>query len=275
MRIPLEDENFENGPDVLPRPSFIGKSRKASIRSNNPGGMWMGKSARLHGAKTAQKLNDGLGQNNQIAIFNDAIAGAAALFDLWDRVYANMRLRDAIKRWSGGNHIQSYLDVIWDQAQIPPDMLITREMIRNPEFGVKLAKAMAWHEAGEGFPLTDDQWRQAHREAFHLPPPVALPTRTEAKQTLTQNSSKYAVSNIFEKILGFLGIGSLSTWAGVKAGVEVSNDVVSTASMMAVSYGWAGITALLLGLAVVFNWLKNRQIADVQAGRATPSGEEE
>ena len=274
MMVPLSEEDFENGPDVL-RPSFIGKSKKASIRSNSPGAMWPGPSSRKFGAIQSQNLNDGLGQGNKIAIFPDAIAGAAALFDLWDRVYANMRLRDAIKRWSGGNHVQSYLDVIWDQAQIPPDMIITREMLRNPDFGIKLAKAMAWHEAGEHFPLTDEHWRQAHAEAFLLPPPVALPTRTEAKAVLKQQSSKYSVSGWFKNAMAFFGIGVPATWQGLKANVDASNDIVMTVGSLLSQYGIVAFSGVCIAAAIAFNWLQNRQIDDVQAGRATPSGAEE
>lgn len=275
MQTPLQDEDYESGRHDPPRPSFIGKSKKASIRSNSPGAMWPGPSSRRFGAVQQQMLADGLGQGNRIAIFPDAISGAAALFDLWYRAYTDRKLKDAIKKWSGGNHVQSYLDVFIERANIPPDMIITKDMIKHPEFAIRFAKAMAWHEAGEEFPLTDEQWRLAHSEAFNLPPPVALPTRAEAKTSLQTGSKKYKVASVFDKILGFFGLGSLGTWAGVKAGVDVSNDVASTASAMAADYGWTALTAFILVLWIVFRWLKNRQIEDVQAGRATPSGAEE
>jgi len=275
MRIPLEEENFENGPDVLPRPSFIGKSKKASIRSNNPGAMWPGASSRRFGAVQQQMLADGLGQGNRIAIFPDAISGGAALFDLWDRGYVDRKLKDAVKKWSGGNHVQSYLDVMIEQANIPPDLIITKDMIRNPDFAIRFGKAMAWHEAGEVFPLTDEQWRQAHREAFQLPPPVVLPSYKEAKSALKQNSSKYSVSGWFKNVMAFFGIGVPVTFQGFKSNVDQSNEIVTFASGMVANYGIVVFSGVCIAAMIAFNWLQSRQIEDVQAGRATPSGAEE
>lgn len=275
MMIPLDEEDFESGRHDPPRPSFIGKSRKASIRSNNPGAMWPGPSSRRFGAVQQQMLADGLGQGNRIAIFPDAISGSAALFDLWYRVYSDRKLKDAITKWSGGNHVQSYLDVFIERANIPPDMIITKEMIKHPEFAIRFAKAMAWHEAGEEYPLTDDQWRLAHAEAFLLPPPVALPTKTEAKAILKQQSSKYSVSGWFKNAMAFFGIGVPTTWQGLKSNVDASNDVIVTIGSLLSQYGIVAFSGVCIAAAIAFNWLQNRQIEDVQAGRATPSGAEE
>ena len=273
MMVPLSDEDFENGPDVL-RPSFIGKSRKASIRSNNPGAMWPGPSSRKFSAVQTQMLADGLGQGNRIAIFPDSVSGGAALFDLWDRVYIDRKFKDAIKKWSGGNHVQSYLDVFIEQANIPPDLIITKDMIRNPDFAVRFAKAMAWHEAGEVFPLTDEQWRLAHREAFQLPPPVALPSYKEAKVALQQHSSKYSVSGWFKSVMGFFGLGVPATFQGFKSNVDQSNEIMIFANGMVSNYGVVIFSGVCIAAMIAFSWLQSRQIDDVQAGRATPSGAE-
>lgn len=275
MLTPLEEEEFESGRHDPPRPSFAGKSKKASIRSNNPGAMWPGASSRRHGAVQQQMLADGLGQGNRIAIFPDAISGAAALFDLWYRAYTDRKLKDAIKKWSGGNHLQSYLDVFIERANIPPGMIITKDMIKHPEFAVRFAKAMAWHEAGEEFPLTDEQWRMAHSEAFNLPPPVVLPSRQEAKTALQTGSQKYAVAGWFKSVLLFFGVGAPTTWQGVKANIDNTNDIVTTASAYMQSFGLVAFAGVCIVAAIAFNWLQNRQIEDVQAGRSTPSGAEE
>jgi hypothetical protein len=275
MMVPLSEEDFENGPDFVPRPSFIGKSRKASIRSNNPGAMWPGASSRRFGAVQQQMLADGLGQGNRIAIFSDAISGGAALFDLWDRGYVDRKLRDAIKKWSGGNHVQSYLDVFIEQANIPPDLIITKDMIRNPDFAIRFGKAMAWHEAGEVFPLTDEQWRLAHREAFSLPAPVALPSYKEAKVSLQQNSSKYSVSGWFKNVMAFFGLGVPATFQGFKSNVDQSSEIMTFANGMVSNYGIVVFSGVCIAAMIAFNWLQSRQIEDVQACRAPPSGAEE
>ncbi len=107
---------------MIERPSFLDKkSEKASIRSNNPGAMWPGPSSRKFHAIGSKGLNDGLGQGNKIAYFDDAIDGAAALFDLLDRGYSGRTVRAAITKWSGGNWVSSYLKVLDQQAGVKPD----------------------------------------------------------------------------------------------------------------------------------------------------------
>ena len=133
---------------------------------------------------------------------------------------------------------------------------------------------MSWHEAGETFPLTDDQWRQAHSEAFHFPPPVQLPTRPEAKAILKQ-SSKYSVSGWFKNAMAFFGLGVPATWQGLKSNVDASNEIVMTVASLLSQYGIVAFSGVCIAAAIAFNWLQNRQIEDVQAGRSTPSGAEE
>jgi hypothetical protein len=287
MMVPLDEEDFESGRHDPPRPSFIGKSRKASIRSNNPGATWPGPSSRKFRALRSDDLDDGDG--NKIAVFPDAILGTAAMFDLWDRVYTGLRMRDAITKWSGAKlkdkdprvrakhqaRVQSYLDVFIDQANITPDLITTKEMIRNPDFALRFAKAMSWHEAGEAFPLTDEQWLQGHREAFLLPPPLAPPSRAEAKAVLKEHSSKYSVSGWFKNVMGFFGIGVPVTFQGFKSNVDQSNEIVAFASNMISNYGIVVFSGVCIAAMIAFNWLQSRQIEDVQAGRATPSGAEQ
>jgi cystathionine beta-lyase/cystathionine gamma-synthase len=78
----------------------------ASIRTKNPGAMWGSPLAIKWGAhKTAVVLNDGLGQGNNIAVFDSYVAGICAQLDLWrtSKNYRNKRFADAIATWSGGN----------------------------------------------------------------------------------------------------------------------------------------------------------------------------
>ena len=183
-----------NVPDihVMIRPSFLDqKSEVASIRSNNPGAMWPGPSSRKFGEIGSKALNDGLGQGNKIAYFDDAIDGAAALFDLLGRVYTGLTVRKAIAKWSGGNWVTSYLKVLKAEAGIDPETQITKHKIRDPEWAVPFAMAMAKHEAGKDYPLEDEHWRIAHSEAFSSIPSVA--------QERAQEQGKVAVTEATKK----------------------------------------------------------------------------
>ena len=101
----------------------------ASIRTKNPGAMWgrLGRkpnkffetSAGPHGVQTNAPiplkwgstktiyLSDGLGQDNNIAIFDTWVQGICAQIDLWrtSPKYKNKRFADAIAIWAGGNNV--------------------------------------------------------------------------------------------------------------------------------------------------------------------------
>lgn len=132
----------------------------ASIRFWNPGAMWPGPSATAFGATGFDTLNDG--QGNKIARFPDAESGGAAQFDLLKRGYSGMRLADAIRKWSGGNHWQPYASHISKNTGLTPDTVLTPEFLADPSKAVPLAKAMAHWEAGRPYPMTDEQWNAAH-----------------------------------------------------------------------------------------------------------------
>lgn len=136
----------------------------ASIRTNNPGAMWPGPSATKFGSTGHENLRDG----NKIAVFPDATSGAAAQFDLLGRKYAGKTVQDAIREWSGGNHVPSYVQRVSAATGLQPQTVITPELLRSPQ-GVALVKAMAGHEAGPASPLTGDQWGEAQRMAFMDP----------------------------------------------------------------------------------------------------------
>ena len=139
----------------------------ASIRHNNPGALWPGTSSRKFGAVGAETLKDG--QSNQIATFPDKVAGGAALFDLLYNNYTGMSLRAAIAKWSGGNSVESYLSVLTADGLIGPADTLTKEFVENPRTAIAFAKAMAQHEAGVPYPMTDEEWKQAHEMVFKIP----------------------------------------------------------------------------------------------------------
>jgi hypothetical protein len=143
--------------------SYLGLENPASIRSNNPGAMWPGPSAARFGASSYIDLGDG--QGNKMAVFGSPEAGGAAQFDLLDRKYAGMSLAAAVQKWSGGNNAMSYTSALASKLGMDPSAQITHEMLRGSQ-GVELAKAMARHEAGRSFPMSDTQWQAAQQWAF-------------------------------------------------------------------------------------------------------------
>jgi hypothetical protein len=158
---------FVMGPDLGPNVttagfSFGGGSKApASVRNNNAGAMWyVGGWQKKFGAEYGQKLNDGLGQGNQIAKFPTPVHGAAALMYQLDRPsYRNSSVRQAISKWSGGNNVGSYLSVL-QSAGFTADQKVA-DIMSSPDQAIAFAKAMARHEAGADYPMNDDQWQQA------------------------------------------------------------------------------------------------------------------
>lgn len=143
-------------------PSPFDPKAPASIRYNNPGAMYPGPSSEKFGSVATETIGGG----HKIAVFPDAVSGAAAQFDLLATRYTGKTLADAIKKWSGGNDVSTYLGVIQRETGLKPSDVLTPEMMRNPEIAISIAKAMAVQEAGKPFPLSDDQWMQAHTLAL-------------------------------------------------------------------------------------------------------------
>ena len=141
----------------------------ASIRYKNPGAMWGSKLAIKWGASPrAVTLNDGKGQGNNIAVFPTYVQGICAQLDLWRTSpnYKNKEFEDAIRIWSGGNYVESYIRFVLDRV---PGM--TRYTIMNDEFwhssmGIAFLKAQAWHEAGKRYPAPDEDWVEAQKRVM-------------------------------------------------------------------------------------------------------------
>lgn len=138
----------------------------ASIRYNNPGAMGRGGGVgKRWGETSGVALNDGTGQGNTSAVFPDKVHGAAAQFDLWRVGYAGRTLYNAIGRWSGGNHTDAYVEFLTKKTGIPSYQVITADLL-DGELGLALMKWQAYWEAGETYPLTDEQWQQAQSMVF-------------------------------------------------------------------------------------------------------------
>ncbi len=136
------------------------QGKEASVRTSNPGAMHYGEIAKRWGATGKEQLRDGTGQNNNAAIFPDALSGFAAQFDLLRSKYAGKTLRGAIEMWSGGNNPNEYLEHIRRETGFNEKTFLSREFLAS-ENGVRLVKAMAKHEAGRAYPVSDDVIRTA------------------------------------------------------------------------------------------------------------------
>lgn len=141
----------------------------ASIRYRNPGAMWGSALAIKWGADPKPvTLNDGKGQGNNIAVFPSYVLGICAQLDLWrtSKNYRNKAFDEAIRIWSGGNEVESYIAFVLKRV---PGM--TRNTVMNDTFwrspsGIAFLKAQAWHEAGKPYPAPDADWIEAQRRVF-------------------------------------------------------------------------------------------------------------
>jgi hypothetical protein len=137
----------------------------ATIRNNNPGGMYPGKSSKKFGSTTYETLRSRDG-THKIATFPTKLHGAAAMFDLLDRAYAGMTVEAAVKKWCGDFYLATYLKVLDKRGSIPPSLELSKAFLRDHSRSIPLARAMAWQEAGQEYPLTEQEWLEAHTMAF-------------------------------------------------------------------------------------------------------------
>jgi hypothetical protein len=249
-------------------PSYLGQDGPASIRFNNPGAMWPGPSSKKFDAIGTRRLNDGLGQGNRIAIFTNAVNGAAALFDLVDRVYTGMTVKQAIAKWSGGNHVSSYLNVLQTHGGIDATEYITKAKLRDPAWALRFAKAMARHEAGREYPLTDAHWMEAHWMAFQL-----APEDKPAKSAVAKTSQKHKAAGKAKGASAAMGLGA--------GGLAVASDTVSqaktitdTVSQFLAQHGLFVLAVLGVVGFLIFQWFQDRIEKDHEDGRYEPSGGE-
>ena len=131
-------------------------STPASIRHKNPGAMYPGRASRAFGGHKHSIIGGG----HKIATFPTHVDGAAALFYLLStsKYYRGKTLAEAIATWSGGNHVNAYLNTIESRAGIPRTVFLDDDFLGDTRRMVLLAKAMAYHEAGKVYPLSDDGW---------------------------------------------------------------------------------------------------------------------
>lgn len=241
----------------------------ASIRNNNPGAMKLGlpgSSARRFGGVMGETLKSADGKH-EIAYFPTHEHGAAALFHLLHTHYTDRTLQSAIEKWCGKIRANSYLNLIEQRCDIRRGDMLTKAHLADPGSAVPLAKAMARHEAGREYPMTEEDWLEAYEMAFgeaKAPAPSAtndVPTmrfgdRIMARVRTIRNSISAAIATI-----GSVGV------VGALNGEESYLPPVPQGLMQSVKNvgGWTDLISgqtwqmLLLGsIAFVVVWLVAR-----------------
>jgi hypothetical protein len=137
----------------------------ATIRNRNPGGMYPGPSAKKFGSTRFETLRSKDG-THKIASFPTHLHGAAALFDLLDRSYTGKTIEQAVEKWCGGHYVSTYLKVLQQKGNIPPNLALTKSFLRDHGRSIDLVRAMSWQEAGQDYPLDQQGWLEAHAMAF-------------------------------------------------------------------------------------------------------------
>jgi hypothetical protein len=192
----------------------------ASIRFKNPGAMWGGNAiSKKWGEMGNVKLNDGMGQNNHIAVFPTYVAGICAQIDLWRTPrYANKRFADAIAVWSGGNSVASYIAFV--KARVPgmTENTIINDALLSSDMGVKFLKAQAAHEAGKVYPAPDGDWIEAQKRVFSgAQPPAPKSTIKKAAPIIVGTVAASAAStmgwDVMTHLLAF-AVGFAACWFG-------------------------------------------------------------
>jgi hypothetical protein len=136
------------------------------------------------GSTTTIYLSDGLGQDNNIAIFDKYVQGICAQIDLWrtSPKYKNKRFADAIAIWAGGNNVPSYISLVKQHVPgMTGDTMMDDAFWRGP-MAVPFLKAQSSHEAGKPYPAPDADWIEAQRIVFSGTAPV-VPAKPKTSKT--------------------------------------------------------------------------------------------
>lgn len=210
----------------------------ASIRTKNPGAMWGNALAKKWGAAPkAEVLHDGLGQDNNIAIFPTFVQGICAQQDLWrsSKNYAGKRFADAINTWDGHNNTPSYIAYV--KARVPG---ITENTIMDDAFwkgpmGIPFLKAQAGHEAGKTYPAPDGDWIEAQKRVFAASAAkvkkvvtATVPTGTVATTTATTASHSVGHSSLTMVLvaLACVAVTAAVMWFFLRKNKETAHGLV-------------------------------------------------
>lgn len=148
-----------NRPDIYPSAVPGPEAGPATIRNNNPGAMYPNQSWQDKYNYVGMQI---IGGGHQIAQFATPIDGAAAQMALLrdGKFYRDKSIKDAISAWSGGNNVDSYLNVLKQDG-----IDVTKAMnfyTGNKQGMVQLAQSMSRHETGSKFPLSNADWDKAY-----------------------------------------------------------------------------------------------------------------
>ncbi len=97
--------------------------------------------------------------------------------DLWrtGEKYRNQTLLNAITIWSGGNHVQSYIDYLVSHVPgIRASTVMDETFWRGP-LAIPFLKAQAGHEAGRTIPATQAEYLEAQRRVIQGVAPAPTP----------------------------------------------------------------------------------------------------
>lgn len=174
--------------------------------------MYPGPSAKKFGSSSFETLNskDGV---HKIASFRTDVQGGSALFDLLASKYVSMTVEKAIAKWCGEFYVSTYIKVLEDKGGVKRSDLLTKALLLDPEKAIPLAKAMAWQEAGKEYPMTDEQWEQAHSCAFLEPvaPSFSPENDVPSPKPETRLAAKVQAVADFAKIaLPVAGVGGVA-----------------------------------------------------------------
>jgi len=142
--------------------SFNGReSRAATIRFNNPGGMYPASwQRRFGGTDTGARIGGG----HRIAMFPDRVSGAAALFALLNgSLYRGKTLSSALSTWTGNNNVRSYLEYMQGRGIDPSETVAN--FLANEDAAITLATSMARWETGHVYPMSQEEWQEAYRRS--------------------------------------------------------------------------------------------------------------
>ncbi|MDI4231465.1 hypothetical protein OZ411_01380 [Bradyrhizobium sp. Arg237L] len=182
----------------------------ASIRYKNPGAMWGGNAISKKWGETGNvALNDGTGQGNKIAVFPTFVQGICAQIDLWRSArYRNKRFADAIKVWSGGNSVASYIKFVKDRVPGMTEDTTINDALLNSAMGIAFLKAQAWHEAGKRYPAPDADWLEAQRRVFGKAPASTTKKATVAVTTGAATTAGAVKAGISPWVALAIGVGA-------------------------------------------------------------------
>lgn len=267
----------------------------ASIRTNNPGAMYPGPSAKKFGSVKMEKLTskDGV---HKIACFDDPVKGAAAQLHLLSSPnYTGRTIRKAIEKWCGGYYASTYIKVLEKNGGVTADTMLTADLLKNPQVAIAIAKAMALQEAGRPYPMTDEQWAAAHALCFGPVATVAVAEPAELKEepaafapdnplpspkpetrvaTMKTQSRKWSVIIFIKRwLVGVPALGLASNEAGLSMpNIPALQENLNAAQTVFSSLGRLGIVGWLMVLFVGLHLVQGYMVEDAAEGRSTPSG---